>query len=211
MGFLIRRSGRRVTLPVVVVMLALIAVTTAASAWAVRGLVSDDPQLEASFGGSPLQARATLTRSVTVAGGRTASLWRVPTTTGGKCLFLNIDPAGAESTEFSLRGGGWCRPAGHDARDPIELYLTWTKIEGGFAVLGMGETAPNSKITRLELRTAGKLQPVVAHANSFVIQLPASSGSGALAPGRYDLVGISADGDEIAQVNINDVVARATP
>lgn len=91
-------------------------------------------------------SRAQRVVSVGTGGGSQASAWTAPTTTGYRCVFLQLS-GGATPDTFSGNGGGACQRAS-EPQPPrsrsITVQMIPTVLDGRATVLLVGTTAPAS-------------------------------------------------------------------
>jgi hypothetical protein len=141
--------------------------------------------------------------------GEYTSIWSAPTAAGDTCTFLQVDSAPGRA--FSARGGGTCQPASQRQTVPITVRVSWETLDDGrIGVLLSGALAPGSGIQRVVLQTADGQRDVASNGRYFLGQLDDAQAQGVLG-GRYVVLGLNRQGDEVARVDLNQVIADATP
>jgi hypothetical protein len=141
--------------------------------------------------------------------GEYTSIWSAPTTAGATCTFLQMDSAPGRG--FAARGGGTCQPASQRQTVPITVRVSWRTLDDGrIGVLLSGALAPGIGIQRVVLETADGQRDIVSNGRYFLDQLDDAHAQGVL-DGRYIVVGLNRGGEEVARVDLNQVIADATP
>jgi hypothetical protein len=155
-------AGRWRPVLLVAVLVLTIAVPTLAFSASVRELIGlDTPE--------PDYQQAQLAVSAPVPGGRVARVWFAPSTDGGDCEFVTIDPAGSKRHPTQRTGGGSCTLGQEHFRGP----LSWSFSHGGHDTpLIHGHVGPNLDATRVELRWHGGSQRLIYNRDFFVASAP---------------------------------------
>jgi hypothetical protein len=156
-----RRSGRVRLALVAAILVAAIAVPTLALSASVRGLLG--------FGNyvSPRYAEARLAVSTPIAGGRVARLWVAPSTKGGECEFVTLDPAGAVRQPTQMTGGGVCTLGAH----PVLGTLNWSFSHGKQPLLS--GRASKAHTAGVKLQWHGGSQQLTYANKHFIAVAPA--------------------------------------
>jgi hypothetical protein len=148
--------------------------------------------------------------------GAPLALWEAPGANGSDCVFeARADEAPTPLGGDNPAGGGgcspssaWSTPAGH----PITVTLGASRLpDGSYAGLIQGHVDPASGISRLELSSAKTNMPVTFANGWFLAQLPNSSDVHLPSGGPWLLTGYNNAGDEVAQLNLNDLQKQAEP
>jgi len=182
---------RRLALVAAAVLLAIALPTLALSA-SVRGLfgLGRPPR--------PEYRQARLAVSAPIPGGRVARVWVAPSTTGGTCEFVTIDPAGRNRHPVRMTGGGGCT-LGH-ARFHGQLSWSFSRGRRDTPIVH-GRVGANLHAARVELRWHGGVQQLAYSGGYFVAASPALKDP----PFRrlpYDIVVYNTDGRIAAQSRI---------
>jgi hypothetical protein len=145
------------------VVLLTIAVPTLAFSASVRELIGLERAPRPDF------RQARLAVSAPMPGGRVARVWVAPSTDGGDCEFVTIDPAGSKRRPTRMTGGGSCTLGKEHYRG-----LSWSFSRGGDdPPVIHGRVGPNVHAARVELRWHGGSQRLMYNHDSFVAAAPA--------------------------------------
>jgi hypothetical protein len=182
---------RRPVLLVAVVLLA-IAVPTLAFSASARELIGFDNAPRPDYG------QAQLAVSALVPGGRVARVWVAPSTDGGECVFVTIDPAGSKRRPAQMTGGGSCTLGQEQFRGEV----TWSFSRAGQRTpLIHGHVGPNLHAARVELQWHGGSQELTLNRDYFVASAPAL-GDPPFRQLPYDVVVYNADGRVVGRSRI---------
>jgi hypothetical protein len=139
------------------------------------------------------------------------SLWIGPTQAGGRCVYLHIgDRAGPGAA--SPNGGSQC-DVGPSSRQriPINTNLTWYPVRGSFTLLVDGHVAPDSRIAKIELRSAAGARALPLAKGYFLANITVAPQGQLPAGGPYVLVGFGKDGREVARVDLGRIAQSSSP
>ncbi len=145
--------------------------------------------------------------------GKGVGLWLAPTTTGGQCMLLQID-GWAPGAPFGNAGRICSKTPAAPQAAPIMAIVNWLRgTDRRFKVLLTGRAAPDSGITRIELQSATGDTPLATGHGYFLASLGTTAESGVLPDTGtpYDVVGYGPRGDEIARVDLEQLLAAAQP
>ena len=160
-GATVRRWRFVLVVSVVLLAIALPAIALSAS---VRGLLGlDNPP-------SPDYRQARLAVSAPIPGGRIARVWVSPSTDGGECEFVTLDPAGSKRRPTRMTGGGSCS-AGR-GRSPLELFWSFSRTRREIPVIH-GRIGTKLHAARVVLRWHGGAQQLAYNNGFFVASAPA--------------------------------------
>jgi hypothetical protein len=148
--------------------------------------------------------------------GTTIALWEADGADGSTCVFeAKADEAPTPLGGNNPAGGGGCNASGIWATPvsvPITVTLGATRLpDGGYAGLLQGHVNPSSGISRLELTNASGTADLAFANGWFLAQLPKSGDVHLPAGGPWLLTGYNAAGNQIAQVNLNELQRKAEP
>ncbi len=138
-----------------------------------------------------------------------ASIWTAPAR-NATCTFIQLDST--PGAAFSARGGGTCQEASQQQMVPITVRMSWRTLDDGRnAVLLAGALAPSSGITDVVLEAGdGSRTTLASNDRYFLGELGYAKEHGALNE-HYTVVGLDDQATEVARVNLNEVLAEATP
>lgn len=138
-------------------------------------------------------------------------LWQSPTAAGSFCAFLQVPDLSSAALGPVANGGAVCELGRHRPQTvPIVVSLTWLRSGDGFVVMVDGHVAAG--IARIELVSGTTRAPLPLDRGYFLgsltgngdAELPADSGP-------YALIAYAARGVEVARLDLQEVVAQATP
>jgi hypothetical protein len=150
--------------PVAAAVLAAIALPTLALSASVRELVG--------LGNRPIPdfRRARLAVAAPISERRVARVWVAPSTDGGECEFVTIDPAGSKPHPVQMTGGGSCT-LGHER---FHGPLSWSFSHGPRDTPVIhGRVSSTRDAARVELVWRGGAQQLAYHDGYFVAQASA--------------------------------------
>lgn len=161
----------------------------------------------------------TLTQDYSVwKAGQTISFDAVPRSDGATCLVAS--GPGSSGTHRSYSFTNTCTGQ-TNTKQPIDdvgldAGLTHTDGNAAYTWAVTGKVKPGSTIRKLELRSDTSTTPVSFGDGFFFAQLPAitpgpQKGSVSMPPGQWLLVGLDANGQEVAQVDLVAQHQQASP
>jgi len=151
--------------------------------------------------------------SVKTTSGRELSLWRWQTAAGGECVSTHLGTTPAQAPS-QLNGGGGCDVGRAGLQgEPILATVSWVAVDGDLAVFVFGHVAPGLGIAGFDLATPGGTSPLHFSGRYFAGELPGEAAVevGSLAPGPYVLIAYDMHDNEVARLDLNELVRRATP
>ena len=183
----------------------LILAAAAVSAAPAIGFVSKRTQPPAVVNSALEQVAATTNRD-----GKNIGLWVAPTNVGGQCILLHVD--GLASRAPIGNAGRICSKSGQVRQAaPIMAIVHWLPAaDGQLDVIVTGRAAPESGITRLDLQNAAGSTTLPAKRGYFLASLGTTGQSGVL-PDARTVVGYDAQGNEVARVDLEQLLAAARP
>jgi hypothetical protein len=153
--------------------------------------------------------------------GTTITISQAPGSNGEQCLVISgpnalprgrfaIGPLGGD--ECRAPSGPWPSPGQH-IEPTLGAQLVHIDGKPAYVWEADGRIDPTSGITRLELNSPSGTTPVAFGAGVFFVQLPGASSSADTLPagGPFTLVAYDSTGNRIAQVDLNELHAKATP